>query len=173
VVHRKERGRGTAGIEGLKHCLKLGAEYVIEMDADFSHDPAYIPLFLRQMDRYDVVIGSRFVRGGGDSDRSLSRIIISKVSRIIYLIGLRTRLKDVASGYKCYRSSALKGVGLDRFISRGFGVSVEINHKLERKGYKILEYPIKFAKRKEGSSKLRFKDFIESLSLIVKMNLGY
>lgn len=170
VLHRKERGRGTAGIAGLKKCVTLGADYIIEMDADFSHDPKYIPLFLEQMKDFDVVIGSRYVPGGVDSKRGVGRIVISKISRVIYKIGLRTRIKDLASGFKCYRRAVLEQIDLDHFLSNGFTISMELNHKIEKKGFRIKEYPIVFMKREAGESKLSVKDFLETLSLIVRLN---
>ena len=173
VVHRKERGRGTAGVVGLKKCLDLGADYVIEMDADLSHDTSYIPVFMKEIQDCDVVLGSRFVNGGEDAERGTFRKIITRISRLVHAVGLRVKIKDMGSGFKCYRASALKAVNLDNFVARGGpGICIELNYKIARAGLKIKEYPIKFTDRKKGSSKLRMKDIMEALVLVAKINLG-
>jgi dolichol-phosphate mannosyltransferase len=171
VLHRTERGRGTAGIAGFKKCLEIGSKYVIEMDADFSHDPKYIHPFLEQMKSCDVVIGSRFVKGGKDVNRKIGRMLVSKLARIVYVLGLRTGIKDVASGFKCYKSSVLRAVDLDNFVSKGFTISMELNYKIAKKGFHIREYPIEFADRRKGESKLSMDDFLETLVLVLKLNL--
>jgi len=171
VVHRTKRGRGTAGIVGLKKCVELGTKYVIEMDADFSHDPKYIQTFLKLMDTCDVVIGSRFVKGGKDVNRGFLRKWITMVSHAIYSAGLRTNIRDMGSGFKCYKASVLKSVDLDKFVSKGFSISMELNYKIKKKGFKIKEYPIEFVDRESGQSKLKYTDFIESIIVILKLNL--
>ncbi len=176
LIHRiGVRGRGTAGVAGLKFGASKNVDYVLEMDADFSHDPKYIPEFLKKMEAEDadVVIGSRFIPGGKDAERGLIRRFISLSSRMVYRLITGLPIADLGSGYKCYRREALKSVNLDRFISGGLAVGMETIFKMFKKNYKIVEMPIIFVDRKVGYSKLRLKDFFEPVVVGLKLVSKY
>lgn len=169
----EQRGRGTAGVAGLKFAIGKKVEYILEMDADFSHNPAYIPQFLKKIGDADVVIGSRFVKGGKDADRGLVRKAISKTSRIAYRLITGLPIADLGSGYKCYRRTALSTIDLDHFISTGLAVGMETIFKLWKGNFKVIEIPIVFADRKIGYSKLRARDFIEPVVVGLKLVARY
>ncbi|MDP3724365.1 MAG: polyprenol monophosphomannose synthase [bacterium] len=161
VIHRKERGRGTAGIAGFQYIVTQPVKYAIEMDVDFSHNPKHIPEFLKEIEGVDVVVGSRFVQGGRDIDRGIQRRIISRISRFIYRLILGLPIQDVGSGYKCYRKEVLASLPWERFYSTSIGISMEELFRIARKGYKIKEIPIHFVDRRAGKSKLGLRGYLE------------
>src|SRR5512145_638946 len=157
AVHRKGKlGLGTAYITGFKWALEHGADYVIQMDADFSHSPAYIPQMLEKIKDYDVVVGSRYV-GGGELDKRWGwwRWFLSWWANSIWtrvILGART--KDATAGFKCWRGSALERIGLERINSNGYVFQVEMAFVSEKLGFRILEIPIYFEERRIGRSKM-------------------
>lgn len=174
VIHRyHKRGRGRAGIAGLKYCAGLSVDFIVEMDADFSHHPKYIPFFLKEIKDYDVVLGSRFIKGGRDSLRSPFRTFISVLSGYVFRAILGIKLRDIGSGYKLYRRQVIENLDFNQFISAGIAVSMESIFRIAQKGYNIKEVPIIFADRRSGKSKLTWKDFLEpvfvSLYLMIKL----
>ncbi len=169
IVRSKERGRGTAGIRGHQEAIKLRPEYIVEMDADFSHDPQYILQFLKEIDGYDVVLGSRFIKGGKDSDRSPFRTFISILSGHIFRAILGLEIRDIGSGYKLYRREVLESLPWDNFYSYGIAISMEEIFRIVRKGYKVKEVPIIFVDRRAGQSKLKWKDFFEPVGISMKL----
>jgi len=177
VVHRKPpRGRARAGKTGFRFCLDQGADAIIEMDADFSHQPKYIPIFLKELekDSVDVVLGSRFIKGGKDAERDPFRTFISKLSGIFLRFLLGIRLTDMGSGYKIYKRKALEAIAPDNLFSqKGLAISMESIFRVIKAGYRVKEMPIVFKDRKAGKSKLSWKDFFEpifiSFKLVVKL----
>lgn len=157
AIHRKDkRGLGTAYIEGFNRALDLGADHIIQMDADFSHSPRYIPSMLEEIQSYDVVVGSRYV-GGGELDQrwGVGRYLLSWWANSIYTrLILGTRIKDATAGFKCWRAGTLRGMGLERIHSNGYIFQVEMSYVAEKLGYKILEIPIYFEDRRTGESKM-------------------
>jgi dolichol-phosphate mannosyltransferase len=163
-----ERGRGTAGIHGFKEALRKGADFVIEMDADFSHDPKYIPEMLKAVNNgADLVLGSRFIDGGADMDRGPVRRLLSLAAGayIRGVLGLKT--KDVTSGYRCFSRSALKSVELDHLVSKGPSILQETLYKVHLSGLKIVEVPIQFIDRQVGTSKLDSSKLLECLRMVL------
>jgi len=156
VMHRMSgRGRGLAGVAAFKEALRRnGIEYVMEMDGDFSHHPKYIPLFLNEIKGADVVIGSRYVNGGRDSDRSYIRIIMSKLVNLFIRKYLGFDILDCSSGYRCFRKEALSSIDWDKMISREPSIIEEVLYECKLKGYKIKEIPIVFQERRNGVTKL-------------------
>ena len=154
LLRRKNRGRGLAGLEGFRRALEMGADRVIEMDADFSHDPRCIPALLRASDEADLVIGSRYVAGGKDAERGIARRFVSACARryLSWLLGLG--VKDPASGYRCFRGEALRLVMGEALTARDPFIVTEILYHCRRKGIKIVEVPITFHERRAGKSKL-------------------
>jgi dolichol-phosphate mannosyltransferase len=168
ITRREKRGRGAAGIEGFKKCLSLEPDYVVEMDGDGSHQPRFIPLLLEQAQKDDLVLGSRYVKGGEDADRPLRRRFITFLVR--YFIRRRFRLPvcDVSSGFRCFRREVLEKIDLDDMISVGPAVVLEILYKAHLLNVKISEVPIAFAGRKTGKTKLTVRILLETLLLTFK-----
>jgi dolichol-phosphate mannosyltransferase len=157
VLHRAGKlGLGTAYVTGFGYALQQGAEFVVQMDADFSHSPDYIPQFLAAIDGYDVVVGSRYVSGGSLDERwGWGRYFLSWWANSVYarlILGLRAR--DVTAGFKCWRRATLQGIGLDRVRSNGYVFQVEMAYLTEKLGYHFLEIPIYFEDRRIGQSKM-------------------
>jgi dolichol-phosphate mannosyltransferase len=165
VLHRQGKlGLGTAYITGFRYALERGADYIVQMDADFSHSPGYIPGFLEAIDLYDVVIGSRYVSGGKLDDRwSWWRYFLSWWANSVYtrlILGLR--VKDATAGFKCWRQATLAGIGLDRVRSNGYVFQVEMAFLTEKLGFRFLELPIYFEDRRIGQSKMTVPVKIEA-----------
>jgi dolichol-phosphate mannosyltransferase len=157
IVHRHGKlGLGTAYVQGFKWALEHGADYIIQMDADFSHSPAYIPEFFELINDYDVVVGSRYVRGGQLDERwSLWRWFLSWWANSVwtrFILGVRTR--DATAGFKCWRRHALERIDLDCIRSNGYVFQVEMAYVSEKVGLGILETPIYFEDRRIGKSKM-------------------
>jgi dolichol-phosphate mannosyltransferase len=157
VLHRPGKlGLGTAYVDGFTWALQYEADWVIQMDADFSHSPAYIPQFLEQIKEYDVVVGSRYVPGGRLDERwGWGRWFLSWWANSVWvrlILGVKT--KDATAGFKCWRSSALKTIGLERIQSNGYVFQVEMCYVAEKTGLRIKEIPIYFEDRRIGSSKM-------------------
>jgi len=165
ALHREgEKGLGTAYVVGFKWALHHKAHYIIQMDADFSHSPAYIPQLLSIMDEFDVVIGSRYVAGGQIDERwSWWRWLLSWWANSVWvrlILGMKTR--DATAGFKCWRASALQTVPLDKIRSNGYVFQVEMTYLAERMGLRINEMPIHFEDRRIGRSKMSVRIKIEA-----------
>jgi dolichol-phosphate mannosyltransferase len=156
VMHRMSgRGRGLAGVAAFKEALRRdGIEYVIEMDGDFSHHPKYIPLFLNEIKGADVVIGSRYVDGGKDYERSFVRIAMSKAVNFFIRKYLGFSVLDCSSGYRCFRKDVLNSIDWDKIIAKEPSIIEEVLYECKLKGYKIKEIPIVFQERRQGKTKL-------------------
>ena len=157
VRHREvKQGLGRAYLDGFRRAMDLGADYVIQMDADFSHPPTTIPAMLAGMADADVVVGSRYVHGGQLDERwSWWRRFLSWWANEIWsrrLLGLKSR--DITAGFKCWRRATLEGIDLDRVHSDGYAFQVEMTYLTERLGYHIEEIPIYFEDRRIGKSKM-------------------
>ncbi len=159
-----KQGLGTAYKEGFRKALDLGADIIVQMDADFSHSPAYIPEMLEKLADADVVVGSRYVPGGSTDKRwSLWRYLLSWWANSIYTrLILRTRQKDTTAGFKAWRRDTLLGMDLSRIHSNGYDFQVEMTYVTERLGYRVLEIPIYFEDRRIGHSKMDVPVKIES-----------
>ena len=156
VIHRPDKmGLGSAYVTGFKRALADGADYVVEMDADFSHPPATLRTFLPLMRDYDVVVGSRYVRGGQlDARWSPWRRLLSWGGNVYARAVTGLRVKDTTAGFKCFRAGALAGIDLDRVRSDGYAFQVEMAYACQRKGYRVREVPITFLDRTQGKSKM-------------------
>jgi dolichol-phosphate mannosyltransferase len=150
---RKE-GLGPAYLAGFRHALAAGAGLVLEMDADFSHDPAYLPRLLDAADRADLVIGSRYVPGGGLRDWSALRQAISRAGSTYARLALGVGVRDLTGGFKCFRREVLEAIDLDSVGSRGYAFQVELTYRAIRQGFEVLEVPIVFRDRRAGDSKM-------------------
>ncbi|MBN2306083.1 MAG: polyprenol monophosphomannose synthase [Anaerolineae bacterium] len=162
VMHRAgKQGLGTAYIQGFRRALDMGADYILQMDCDFSHDPQYIPQMIEKLDTCDcdVVIGSRYVKGGRlDETWGFGRKLLSWWANSIYVrLILRTRVKDATGGFRLWRHDVLEGMDLSRIRSNGYVFQVETIYVAEKLDYKSFEIPIYFADRRLGQSKMSFR----------------
>jgi dolichol-phosphate mannosyltransferase len=165
VIHRQGKlGLGTAYVTGFKKAMELGADFIIQMDADFSHSPTYLPQMLEKIKDYDVVVGSRYVSGGQLDERwSWWRWLLSWWANAIWSrLILNVRTKDATAGFKCWRRSALQRIGLERITSNGYVFQVEMAYVSEKLGFRILEIPIYFEDRRIGQSKMTVPVKIEA-----------
>jgi dolichol-phosphate mannosyltransferase len=166
VIHRTgERGLGLAYRDGFRYALDAEADFTVQMDADFSHSPKYISIFLEKIQEgYDVVVGSRYVSGGElDEKWSFGRYALSWWANVIYARPiLRLQVKDATAGFKCWRRSALLGINLDTIRSNGYIFQVEMAYVCQRLGYRILEVPIYFEDRRIGRSKMSIRIKVEA-----------
>ena len=173
VIVRQERNRATAAFTGYRYCLSADCDAVLEMDGDLSHNPKFIPQFLAFIRHYDVVIGSRYVEGGGVVGWPLSRKIISACSNMIYRVVLGTKIHDLSGGYKCYRREVMEGLNFDEFYSRGYSIGVETLFRCYKKGFSFLEIPIVFQNREKGKSKFRWKEAADALRVVTRLVLKH
>jgi dolichol-phosphate mannosyltransferase len=150
---RKE-GLGPAYIAGFRRALAEGADLVLEMDSDFSHDPAYLPRLLDAAERADLVIGSRYVAGGGVSDWSALRQAISRGGSAYARLALGLDVRDLTGGFKCFRREVLEAIDLDSVRSRGYAFQVELTYRALQLGFDVAEVPIVFRDRRAGESKM-------------------
>ncbi len=171
ILHRNSpRGRGLAGIDGFKTAITMGASAVIEMDADFSHNPKHIPEMLKYIREYDIVIGSRFVQGGSEKGRSRAREIISILANTYIRTLLRFPVKDCSSGYRCFTRQILEKIDFDSFESTGPSIVSELLfHAVVYHRARIKEIPICFEDRTKGASKLNKKILLHNLFFIAKL----
>lgn len=155
VLHRpRKEGLGPAYIAGFREALAGGAGLVLEMDADFSHDPAYLPRLLEAARRADVVLGSRYVDGGGVSDWGPLRRAISRSGSTYARLVLGVEVCDLTGGFKCFRREVLEAIDLDQISTRGYAFQVEMTYRAIRLGFTVVEVPIVFRERRVGSSKM-------------------
>ena len=165
VIKRpRKQGLGTAYPAGFARALDDGADFIVQMDADLSHAPEEVPSMLRLLEHSDVVIGSRYIEGGGvAADWSLWRRFLSSVANVAIRAIAGLRVKDATSGFKVYRSAVLRSLALDGFKCKGFGFPAEVAHACQRKGYTVAEHPIIFAERVRGSSKMSVTIALEAI----------
>ncbi len=165
VLHRKEKnGLGQAYVAGFKQALKLDAEYIIQMDCDFSHQPKYIPELLKAIENYDMVLGSRFAKGGSvDETWSFYRKLLTWFANRVYtptILGIPVR--DATGGYRIWRRNTLIGLDLNRIRSNGYVFQVEMAYVTSRLGFRVAEIPIYFPDRELGESKMDIRIQIEA-----------
>lgn len=155
VLHRsRKEGLGPAYIAGFRQALSEGAGHVLEMDSDFSHDPAYLPRLLEVGARTDLAIGSRYVPGGGVGEWSPARRAISRGGSAYARLLLGVDVRDLTGGFKCFRREVLEAIDLGSIKSRGYAFQVETTYRAIRRGFEVVEFPIVFRDRAVGSSKM-------------------
>lgn len=176
VMHRPAKsGLGTAYVQGFLFAIQNGADYIAQMDADFSHSPDYIPRFIRNIEKYDVVVGSRYVPGGKLDERwSFGRYLLSWWANSVYvrlILGLKVR--DATAGFKLWRRTALDKINLARVRANGYIFQVEMAYLSEQNGLRILEYPIYFEDRRIGQSKMSMRVKWEAASRVWEIRSRY
>jgi dolichol-phosphate mannosyltransferase len=155
VLHRpRKEGLGPAYVAGFREALAGGAGLILEMDSDFSHDPAYLPRLLEAAARADLVIGSRYVPGGGVGDWGPLRRAISRGGSAYARLMLGVGVRDLTGGFKCFRREVLEAIDLGAVESRGYAFQVELTYRAIRLGFRVVEVPIVFRDRQSGSSKM-------------------
>lgn len=172
VIHRQGKlGLATAYLAGFRYGLMKGYDYLFEMDADFSHNPEYLPRFIETMQRQkaDVVLGSRYVEGGGVTRWPWYRRVISRGGSLYASWMLKIGVRDVTGGFKCFHRSALEAINLETIQSSGYGFQIEMTYRAIELGFTVVEMPIVFEERREGSSKMSPNIFIEALTMVAKM----
>jgi dolichol-phosphate mannosyltransferase len=170
VLHRLEKsGLGKAYNAGFKHALAAGAELVMEMDADFSHDPAHIPALIAAADHADLVLGSRYVPGGGTRNWGFVRRMISRGGGRYARLILGLDIQDLTGGFKCINRRVLEAVDLDSVRADGYGFQIEVTYRAVRAGFTVVEVPIIFSDRQVGQSKMSWRIAIEALWLVPRM----
>jgi dolichol-phosphate mannosyltransferase len=173
VLHRPHKeGLGPAYIAGFKQALAAGAGRILEMDSDFSHDPAYLPRLLDAGERADLVIGSRYVAGGGVGDWSALRRGISRGGSAYARLVLGVGVHDLTGGFKCFRREVLEAIDLDSIRSRGYAFQVEMTYRTIERGFEVVEVPIVFRERRAGTSKMDRSIVLEAVWRVPFLRFG-
>ena len=174
ALHRTTKeGIGPAYLAGFAHALEHGAAYVMEMDSDFSHDPADLPRLLQAIaDGADLALGSRYVPGGGVRDWGLLRRVISQGGSTYARLVLGLRVRDLTGGFKCFRREVLEAIHFDSVRSQGYAFQVELTYRAVRAGFHVVEVPIVFRDRQRGTSKMSWQIAAEAMWLVPKLRFG-
>jgi dolichol-phosphate mannosyltransferase len=169
LIRREAKlGIGSAHVRGFKFGLENNYPYVLTMDADFSHHPKYISQMLRLAGRADIVIGSRYVTGGGTRNWGIVRPIFSRTANFLAKNMLRLRARDCTAGFRLYRKEVLSAIDFDSIYSQGYSFLIEVLYKCQRKGFTIAEVPIIFENRKAGPSKISKWEIVKAVQTLVK-----
>ena len=164
VLHREgKEGIGPAYIAGFRRALADGAELVLEMDCDFSHDPADVPRLIEAAGEADLVLGSRYAPGGGTANWGLLRRFVSRGGCLYAQVVLGVRVRDLTGGFKCFRRAALEAIDLDALSAHGYAFQIEATYRVLRAGLRVKEIPIRFVERRAGSSKMTGSIFVEAV----------
>jgi dolichol-phosphate mannosyltransferase len=174
VLHRERKeGLGPAYLAGFQRALADGAELVLEMDCDFSHDPKDVPRLIAACeDGADLALGSRYVPGGGTANWGLGRRIVSWGGSFYARIVLGVRIRDLTGGFKCYRRRVLEAIDLGAIHSKGYAFQIEGTYRTLRKGFSVTEVPIRFADRTEGTSKMSRAIFLEAVVKVPRLRFA-
>jgi dolichol-phosphate mannosyltransferase len=174
VLHREGKlGLGTAYLDGFRWALERDYDFVLEMDADFSHDPRYLPDMVRlAVEGADMVVGSRYVEGGGTLNWGVGRQIISRAGSLYARTILGVGVRDLTSGFACYRRSTLENLDLDAVQSNGYSFQIEMKYRVIQAGMTIAELPIVFEDRRVGQSKMSRAIFLEAIGMVWKLRFG-
>ncbi len=175
-IHLLERegkmGLGTAYVAGFKFALQYGYEFVMEMDADFSHSPKEIPNFLKKIESADLVLGSRYIGGVRILNWPMQRLLLSYSANVYTRLITGLPLSDATGGFKCFRRTVLEAIDLDQIKSNGYAFQIEMSYKAWKKKFRLAEIPIIFMDRRSGVSKMSKKIIYEAVTMLVKLRLG-
>ena len=173
LLRKKDKGRGSAGKDGFIYCLKHGADVIVEMDADFSHEPKYIPFMLNELENADLVLGSRMLKDSKEIGRSLIRRVITYLANLYIRLLLGLKVKDCNSGFRCFKREVLEAINLKKIESKGPAIVQEVLFNAHLKGFKIKEIPITFVNRTKGSSKLGIPQLAAGYFMVLKLKLQH
>lgn len=168
----KKEGLGRAYVAGFGEALRLGADAVLQMDADFSHDPHDIPRLLNTLTEADLVIGSRYISGGNTQNWSLFRQFLSKFANFYARFVTKMPIFDGTAGFKAWRSTTLAKINFETIQTNGYGFQLETSFRAFKKGYRIREIPITFSERRSGRSKMSRKIVWEALWLVLRLRFA-
>jgi dolichol-phosphate mannosyltransferase len=164
VLHRTaKQGLGRAYLAGFERAFDSGADLVLEMDADFSHDPRDLPRLIAAAEEADLVLGSRYVAGGGVTDWGLFRRMLSRGGSWYARVVLRVPVRDLTGGFKCFRRATLEGIDYRNTHADGYGFQIELTYRAIQAGFRVEEVPIVFRDRKEGTSKMNARIAVEAV----------
>jgi dolichol-phosphate mannosyltransferase len=164
VLHRpRKEGLGPAYIAGFRRALAAGAERILEMDCDFSHDPADVPRLVAATEDADLAIGSRYARGGSVANWGLGRRFVSRGGSVYARVLLGVGVHDLTAGFKCYRREVLETIDLDAIDARGYAFQIETTYRTLRAGFRVVEVPVRFSDREVGGSKMSRSIFLEAI----------
>jgi len=170
VIHRPRKlGLGTAYRAGFQRALALGVPFIMTMDADFSHDPRYIPAMLAKAADCDLVIGSRYVDGGGAVHCTAWRVALSRGANLFAKVMLGLQASDCTAGFRCYRREVLLWINPDAILSEGYSFLIEMLHRVQQAGYRVGEVPIVFVNRRHGASKISRREIVRALATVVRL----
>jgi dolichol-phosphate mannosyltransferase len=173
VLHRpRKEGLGRAYLDGFGRALTEGAELILEMDCDFSHDPADVPRLIAAAEDADLVLGSRYVEGGGTKNWGLVRRAISRWGSLYAQILLGLPVRDLTGGFKCYRREVLETIDLAAVRSRGYAFQIETTYRAVRAGFRVVEIPIRFTDREVGGSKMSRSIVLEAVWKVPALRLA-
>lgn len=169
VLHRAGKlGLGTAYLAGFRRAFELDASHVLTMDADFSHHPRYIPALLARSASADLVIGSRYVAGGG-MDAPFGRRLLSRVANLVAHTCLGLKARDMTAGFRLYRREVLESIPLDRIFSSGYSFLIEMLFLVEQRGWRVAEVPIRYADRTMGKSKISRNEIYKAWYTVARL----
>ncbi len=174
VLHRERKeGLGPAYLAGFRRALAEGADYILEMDCDFSHDPKDVPRLIAAVDEgADLALGSRYVPGGGTANWGIVRRFISWGGSFYSRVILGLRIRDLTGGFKCYRREVLEAIDLGAIESKGYAFQIEGTYRTIRRGFRVVEVPIRFADRTEGTSKMSRAIVLEAVAKVPQLRLA-
>jgi dolichol-phosphate mannosyltransferase len=174
VLHRpRKEGLGPAYLAGFREALQTDAEYVLEMDCDFSHAPDDVPRLLEACAAgADVALGSRYVTGGGTENWGLTRRLVSAGGSLYARALLSVSIRDLTGGFKCFRREVLERIDLDSVHSKGYAFQIELTYRALRAGYRVVEVPIVFVDRTHGQSKMSRTIFLEAVARVPLLRLA-
>jgi dolichol-phosphate mannosyltransferase len=172
VLHRERKeGLGPAYLAGFRHALAGGAELILEMDADFSHDPNDVPRLIERAREADIVLGSRYVEGGSIRNWGRLRRFVSAGGSAYARRVLGVHVRDLTGGFKCFRREALETIDLDAITSRGYAFQIETTYRALRAGFRVIEVPIAFVDRERGGSKMSRRIVLEAIWRVPMLRL--
>lgn len=172
LSREKKEGLGKAYIAGFKWGLERGYNFFCQIDADFSHSPEYIPLFLGKIKNYDFIIGSRYVKGGSVKGWGILRKIISRGGSLYSKIILSSKINDFTGGFNLWSKKVLECINLDSLYSSGYSFQIEMKYRASKKGFKFYEYPIIFIDRENGKSKMSKSILFEAIINVLKLRFN-
>lgn len=173
LLRKTDKGRGAAGRDGFIYCLKHGADIIVEMDADMSHEPKYIPKMIDELRNADMVLGSRRVEGAVEVGRSMFRRFITLGANLYTKLMLGIKVNDCNSGFRCFKRKVLQEINVEKIESKGPAIVQEVLFKAHLKGFKIKEIPITFVDRTKGKSKLGIPQLATGYLMVMKLKIRH